>query len=334
MSTTSTTSARAGARERLRTPESPAEPENKSHGRAEAGRRSGPLAALASRVVCGGIAGALNVAIKRFPPVVRIETTNACNARCTICPHAAIRRPIRRMDDSVFASVIDQCATGGCREVHLHNFGEPLMDRGLAERVRLAKDRGIAKVKIFCNGSLMTAERARELIEAGLDEVKISFDGATAEEFERIRVPLKFQSVVDNVRTLVQLRNEAGARLRVNVACCSTSDKQGTMATLEKVVDGFSFGKVHNWASEDYETPGTIRKPCSRLWRTMTILASGEVSLCCLDYDGQQILGRLDGGQSLAAIWRGEPYRRVRRLHATARQDEISLCRNCTKAFL
>ncbi|MFZ5832539.1 MAG: SPASM domain-containing protein [Planctomycetota bacterium] len=36
----------------------------------------------------------------------------------------------------------------------------------------------------------------------------------------------------------------------------------------------------------------------------------------------------------MAAIWRGEPYRRVRRLHATARQDEISLCRNCTKAFL
>ena len=290
---------------------------------------------LTSRTVCGMLGGAYGLSLPGFPPLVRIETTNACNARCTICPHTALKRPVRRMDGALYTSIVDQCAAGGCREVHLHNFGEPLLDKQLEERVRYAKQRGIAKVKIFSNGSLLSAERARGLIDAGLDEIKVSFDGATREEFEAIRRPLKFDEVVENISRLVTLRNELGSTLRIHVACCSTSDKQATMQALEAIVDGFSFGKIHNWAGDGREPPRrSIRKPCARLWRTFTVLASGDVALCCLDYDGQHLLGRLEPGTSIRDIWQGEAYAAVRRLHARARQGEIGLCVNCSKAFV
>lgn len=107
--------------------------------------------------------------------------------------------PVGQMDDALFDRIIDECAAERCREIHVHNFGEPLLDKRLEDRIRRAKQRGIAKVKIFSNGSLLTAERARSLIEAGLDEIKISLDGATREEFESIRCPLKFDRVVQNV---------------------------------------------------------------------------------------------------------------------------------------
>ena len=42
-----------------------------------------------------------DLALGRFPAVVRIETTNACNAKCIICPHRNIKRPIRRMDEQL-----------------------------------------------------------------------------------------------------------------------------------------------------------------------------------------------------------------------------------------
>jgi MoaA/NifB/PqqE/SkfB family radical SAM enzyme len=288
---------------------------------------------ISSKLICHVMGGVFDLIQGRFPAVVRLETTNACNARCTICPHRDMRRPVTTMDDGLYARLIDQCAEARCREVHLHNFGEPMMDKRIEDRIAYAKQKGVRRVKIFCNGSLLNESRAKGLIEAGLDEIKISLDGATREEFERIRTPLRFDAVVQNVVELVRLRNAARSKMKIRVACCSTTDKESTMRMLEKTVDAFSFGKLHNWGGQE-AVAKRIRKPCSRLWRTFTVLADGGVSLCCLDYDGQQILGRLDGGGSIRDIWNGEPYREVRRAHREARQHDIPLCANCTKAFL
>jgi hypothetical protein len=290
---------------------------------------------LTSAMVCRLAGGAMDMVLRPFPVLVRIETTNACNARCTICPRRAMQRPIRRMDDDLFRRIIDQCAANGCREVHLHNFGEPLLDEHLEDRVAYAKQKCLARVKVFSNGSLLDERRARGLIAAGLDEIKISFDGASREEFEQIRTPLKFDQVVENLSRLVALRNEMRSSLKIHVACCSTSDKQGTMRMLEELVDGFAFGKIHNWAGPaPTNGPRTLRKPCSRLWRTLTILANGDVALCCLDYAGHHLLGRVDAGVTLAEVWRSAAYQAVRRQHREARQAEIELCRGCSKAFI
>jgi radical SAM protein with 4Fe4S-binding SPASM domain len=273
-----------------------------------------------------------DAATKAFPKVVRIETTNACNARCIICPHRQMQRPVATMNEPLYTQLVDECAAAGCRQIHLHNFGEPLLDKHLEDRIAYAKRRGIRTVKIFCNGSLLTEQRAKGLIEAGLDEIKVSFDGATREEFEKIRPPLKFETVAGNILDLVKLRNAMRSRLRILVACCSTTDKEATMHSLERAVDGFSFGKLHNWGGQ---TPGRkrIRKPCSRLWRTFTVLANGDVALCCLDYDGQQLLGHVDTEHSIRDIWESPQYREIRRLHRSAQQQKIPLCAGCTKAF-
>ena len=306
-----------------------------------AGRR---LRRIASAVVCRAIGGLLEMFRHDFPPLVRIETTNACNAKCIICPHRRLERPIGRIDQALFDRIIAECGLHGCREIHLHNFGEPLLDPRLPERVAQAKAAGIRKVKIFSNGSLLTEQRTRQLIDAGLDELKISFDGATREEFERIRPPLKFDEVVANIRMAVEIRDELDSPMRIKVACCATTDRAETMRQLSKVVDGFSFGKIHNWNGLDddaceetetlelFPTDEKIRRPCSRLWRTLTVLADGRISLCCLDYEGQHILGLLDGDTTIIDVWNSERYRRVRRIHRCGNQDKLILCRNCSKA--
>ncbi|MBN1910364.1 MAG: SPASM domain-containing protein [Pirellulales bacterium] len=290
---------------------------------------------LASAVVCRVVGRVFNLTRGVFPRSVRIETTSACNAQCVICPHRRMKRPVGRMSDELYTQLIDECAAHDCHEVHLHNFGEPLMDKALEERIRYAKSKGVRRVKAYSNGSLLNEQRAVGLIEAGLDEINISFDGATKEEFESIRVPLKFDEVVKNVRRLVTLRNERQSGLRIRVGCCSTSDRQKTMDTLAGMVDEFSFGKIHNWTDNpDLASPGGVRKPCSRLWRTFTVLANGDVSLCCLDYDGQSILGHVDRDHSIRQVFHSKPYEAVRRLHRLAQQHKIPLCNHCTKSFL
>lgn len=293
------------------------------------------LNAMLSKTVCRVGGGVFDLARHAFPSVVRIETTNACNACCTICPHRNSQRRITRMDDALYARLIDECASFGCREVHLHNFGEPLMDKQIEDRVSYAKRQGIKKVKFFSNGSLLNCDRAKGLIEAGLDEIKISIDGATKEEFERIRVPLKFETVVQNIFDLVAMRNTSRSPLKIHITCCSTSDKQATMQPLKDIVDGFSFSRIHNWGGDEQSNDcGRPRKPCSRLWKNLTVLAGGDVSLCCLDYDGRYLLGRVDENTSIREIWNNPAYCRVRRLHKEGRQDQIPLCANCTKSFI
>lgn len=298
----------------------------------------GALCSALSKLTCYAIGSCLQIARRRFPPVVRVETTNRCNARCRICPHRFMTRPVQTMSDALYRQVIDECAENRCREVQLHNFGEPLLDRSLPERIAYAKRQGIRKVKFFSNGSLLNEAWARELLESGLDEIKISLDGATKEEFEWIRPPLRFERVVDNIHRLVVLRDRRGSPLRVFVVCCSTSDRGGTIRAVEDAVDGFSFSRVHNWADREMrplvETRERIRKACARLWRTCTVLASGDVALCCLDYDGQHLLGHLDARTSLREVWQGQAYVAARRLHLQARQAEIPLCRDCSKSFL
>jgi MoaA/NifB/PqqE/SkfB family radical SAM enzyme len=291
---------------------------------------------LLSKIVCRVVASIYDAAITEFPNVVRIESTNACNAECIICPHHKMSRPTKRMERPLFEKIVNECAKNKCNEIHLHNFGEPFLDKRLEQFVAYAKNKGIEKVKVFSNGAIISEERARGILLAGIDEIKVSFDGATKEEFERIRAPLKFDEVVGNMVRLVELRNELKSSAKIKVACCSTTDKSKTMEMLESKVDGFSFGKVHNWGGDSeggHTERGGTRKPCSRLWRTFTVLVDGSVSLCCLDYDGVVNFGNV-GEQSIKKIWMSDKYLEVRRLHKIARQDQIPLCSNCSKAYL
>lgn len=290
---------------------------------------------ILSKISCFAIGNLYNLILSKFPDTVRIETTNACNSLCKICPHSKMKRTIKTMEDGIFKKIIDECAKFNCRRVHLHNFGEPLLDKKIIDRIKYAKNKGLKRIKIFSNGSLLTKDKSIELIKSGLDEIKISFDGATKEEYEQIRYPLKFHKVVNNIKQLVELRDKlTNSTLKIEIACCSTTDKSSTIQLLENCVDKFSFGKVHNWAAAEFDVDkkSKVRKPCTRVWRTFTILSNGDCSLCCLDYDGEIILGNVRES-SIAEIWKNQQYKKVRKLHTFADQKQITICDHCTKSY-
>lgn len=276
---------------------------------------------------------AMDLLRRTFPPVVRVETTNHCNAACTFCPRESIGRPKTFMEDSLFEKIVRECGAHGIKTLHLHNFGEPLLDKKLPERVKLAKELGVKKVKIFCNGALLRGEMAERLLSAGLDEIKISIDGANAKEFNDLRVGLQHQQVVENTRNFRKLRDERGATTQVVAACTVTTDKDETETLLKDVVDAIDYAKLHNWAGgRKLLGNAKVRRPCDRLWRTMTILVNGDVSLCCLDYSGKEILGNVNE-KTLKEIWNNERYQELRKLHIASQQEKIALCNNCSKCF-
>jgi radical SAM protein with 4Fe4S-binding SPASM domain len=285
---------------------------------------------VASRVM----ADAMSLYRTKFPRTVRVETTNHCQADCSFCPRSTIGRAKSFMKQELFEKVVRECVEGGCRLMHLHGFGEPLLDKQLPERIRYCKKMGIPRVKIFTNGDLLRGDVAQRLLESGVDEIKISIDGADSKEFNLLRVGLDHSKVLENVKAFRKLRDEVAAEKPTIVAAtCQTSNREQTEEMLAGVVDHIDFTRIHNWGGALGERIGQrIRKPCDRLWRTFTVLVNGDVSLCCLDYSGKEVLGNVTSDR-IADVWNNERYRQLRRLHRDSRQDQIPLCSGCTKCF-
>ena len=265
----------------------------------------------------------------RLPEIVQIESTNICNAKCVFCPRDDMERRQGVMDMPLYQKIVDECAALGIRHVRMHNYGEPFVDRTLVEKVRYAKARGIAEVGMISNGSLITEEVARGMVEAGLDAINISVDAAGKETFERTRVGLKYDKVIANIERLVEVRKEAGRRrpklILSFVRQENSVEEQAFIEHWRRIADKIHITDLHNWAGT-LNRESDVNFPCYRQWLTFTVLWDGRVSLCCADFDGREILGDLRTS-TIEAVWNGEAYRRVRREHLRSGGPDI--CRSC-----
>lgn len=63
--------------------------------------------------------------LKLSPIFINIETTNACNADCIMCPHTIMKREIGIMNDKIFIGIIESAIESGIeiKEFILSGFG-------------------------------------------------------------------------------------------------------------------------------------------------------------------------------------------------------------------
>ncbi|ELY96419.1 TIGR04347 family pseudo-SAM/SPASM protein [Natrialba taiwanensis] len=113
---------------------------------------------------------------KQRRPVVVWNTTRQCNLYCSHCYAAAEDEPAPgEFTTAEGTAFLDQLADYGVPVV-LFSGGEPLVRDDLEELVAYAADAGLRPV-LSTNGTLITAERAAALRDAGLQYAGISVDG-------------------------------------------------------------------------------------------------------------------------------------------------------------
>ena len=143
------------------------------------------------------------------PVCLYLETTNRCNLLCTTCPRTfEALEPPADMRWDLFTRIVDQFPR--IARVVLHGVGEPMMVRNLPRMIRYLKDRGVY-VLFNTNGTLLTARKGRMLIDAGLDELRISLDAAEPDAFLQVRGRPMFGRIVRNVQAFRALQREIGA---------------------------------------------------------------------------------------------------------------------------
>ena len=148
----------------------------------------------------------LKVLVDSDPFCLYLETTNRCNLPCTTCPRTFEElEPPADMSWELFTKIVDQYPR--IARAVLHGIGEPLMVRDLSRMVAYLKARG-TYVLFNTNGTLLNARKGRELIEAGLDELRVSLDAAEPSTFKMVRGLDRFDRIVANVRSFVALQKE------------------------------------------------------------------------------------------------------------------------------
>ncbi len=134
--------------------------------------------------------------------------TNRCNLPCTTCPRTFEElEPEKDMSWDMFTSIVDQFQS--VKRVVLHGVGEPMMVKDLPRMVSYLKARGVY-VLFNTNGTMLKTKKSRELIEAGLDELRVSLDAAEAGAYAKIRGRDMFDAIVRNLKGFLGLKQEMG----------------------------------------------------------------------------------------------------------------------------
>jgi MoaA/NifB/PqqE/SkfB family radical SAM enzyme len=137
---------------------------------------------------------------------VYIEPTNRCNMSCVACIRHSWDEALGEMSAETFSKLIDGLRSfSPSPEIFFGGLGEPLSHPSIAEMVQKAKALG-SRVGLITNGTLLTESLSKDLIDAGLDILWVSLDGASPESYADVRLGAAFSEVLANVMAFRRVR--------------------------------------------------------------------------------------------------------------------------------
>lgn len=275
--------------------------------------------------------------------MLQFETNTACNANCTFCEHNCMTRkgvmPTSKIIDLIyhFGHKVNEIIPFGMQEPLL----EPRLSAILANIKQLNPH---TQTILFSNLGVYPEQTLREIIDWGtLDQLEVSFYGATEELYRQLQPPLNFEQTKQNILKVMDLKREYG-RTKPTVELMMLHTPQtwkhldGYVAEWTGKVDKVSMVHYDGWCGRqpyNYEVEKAIwnnpglsdRVPCPRLWNSMYVHYDGTVVPCCLDAHDEDPCGNVFEDWN---IWHNSPrLNELRMLHEQRRFSEIPLCRDC-----
>ena len=288
-----------------------------------------------------------------------IEITNTCNLDCHFCPKHHRKR--RQLSEEEFDLLTDRVRGKVCF-LYFHLMGEPLLHPLLPQFVTMAREKGF-KTVLTSNGTLL--HRAMALLDTLPHKIQLSLhsheSNARGELSEYMDQVMRFSTQAAGKGTCMVLRlwNQGGM----------DRENEEVMRLIEKYVpkpwkerpDGFrlcdnlylEFDRKFEWpggggkaASDDSdgkqeESDGKLEASpskskqeyfCKALIKQIGVLSDGRLVPCCLDHDGDVILGNLfhQSLEEILASPRAQALVEGFRHHAATEP----LCQSCESALV
>lgn len=178
--------------------------------------------------------------VDAWPLELWVDFTGLCNLHCIMCSVEPLREKHRALGEvrfsvprETFRAIVEKSLP----HVNILNpttVGEPLMLPYWDELVEVVERYG-CRLDILTNGTLLRGERLRASL-PHFARVSFSFDGATAETFEKIRVGADFDAVRRNLDEVARLRRELDLVDRISLEFSLTLLEQN-IDELPDIVD-------------------------------------------------------------------------------------------------
>lgn len=211
------------------------------------------------------------------PVCLYLEVTNRCNLLCTTCPRTfEDLEPPADMDWALFTLIVDQLPR--IERVVLHGIGEPMLVDELPRMIRYLKDRG-SFVLFNTNGTLLTARKGQGLIEAGLDELRVSLDAADAAGFQEVRGRNYFDRIVRNVRAFTARQRETGAVApRVSLWLTGLKETIDRLEAFVELADRIGVREVYLQRLVYFADGQGLARPDQALFERLSAEDSGRIA--------------------------------------------------------
>lgn len=287
-----------------------------------------------------------------FPRLIDVELTSSCNFRCLMCPtgNLSLKRPAEFMERDTYRRIVAQCEEHGTA-LRFIGWGEPTLHPGLVRYIWLASDYDIL-THLNTNGSKITSDMARKLVQAGLSSIKFSFQGVDRQSYREMRNTDFWHGMIQAITTMRETRGHLDSQTPwIAASTTTTYEPEDKIADfrrqIEPLVDQLTIGKT----IFDFMDLAAVRlrpddvamlerlkalssgdgkahpSPCPEVFDKLSIHADGSVVLCCNDFDGTVMLGNVNDAP-IAALWR-HPKIEAYRERLAKNDYDAPLCRDC-----
>ena len=292
-----------------------------------------------------------NILPLNAPLVIMLEPTNRCTFKCAFCPTGDLnllaktpKRPLGDMSLKLFKKIIDDLddfAPSIIKRVQLFKDGESLLHPNIIEMIEYTKkSKFVKEVDITTNASLVDEEMASDLVDTGIDTIRVSFEGSIDNEmYKKItKTDYTYDQIKENFYKLhyaKKKKNLIKPFLEAKVIDTGFSQEKidkfykdfegiADEITVDPLVDRKKLtGKIIKGEKELL-----VNKVCSVPFYNLTINHDGTVSVCCVDWNYTTIVGNLNES-SVFDVWHGDEMYEFRKMHVKKEASKHNLCNKC-----
>lgn len=291
------------------------------------------------------------------PNGIMVEPYSKCNYNCPLCPSGLgiLKRKKVMMTYAEFKKYLGLLKYT-TEYITLFHFGEPLLNKELHKMVSYCHKYDIS-TQISTNGMLLTENKAKQLINAGLNRIIFSIDTYDDKLYTRYRKNGNYEKVINNIKMMVQLKKALNSNITIVAQYMIMNDnedidkmkKHGEMLKVDEVliktvgignsIEDYENAKKFlpkNSKLSRYKKNSTHTKlnnfKCKYVWKRMVLCSDGVCLPCVRDQKVEYILGQCDETHNLSKAWNSKEYRYFRRM-TIENIHNISMCDRCPEVL-
>lgn len=286
------------------------------------------------------------------PFTFNIFPSNICNFNCNYCAQSLGKDylqkeydfPMELMPFEILQTAVNQ-AKRFPRKFKLVSFmghGEPLLNKDLPKMIAEVKNADITeRTDIITNASLLTREYSMNLINAGLDVLRVSIQGIDSNGYKNIcNADINYKDFYENLAYFYEHKGKCQVYLKTVDASLKEGEEERFYEMFSPIADrvyvdrvkpvyhGVDYSESESDLSTDrYGKSHDNRLVCPQPFYMLSLWTNGDVTPCDGLYKASPLGNVLT--DELADMWQSQLHRDFCIAHLKKQKNVIESCKNC-----